>query len=209
MLYKEILFLKNDWRKYLLILFLLVVMLGYFIYKNTNISILLFLCFSIPGFLISLQTVQNSVMQEKNNGMFEKILTVHKLRNVLLLKSFVCFVASTIVTLICSGVVALVIHLNESIHVESSVFLCELLIALCADWTVSVLLVVLYMYLNQIIVINACVMAVMMLLSAICFGVVSASSMFLYTAFYCAAIIIVGLILTFILKFIPNTTVLK
>lgn len=65
MLYKELTFLKNDIKRYLLVLVLLAVVIGYFIYKKIDITILMFLSFSLPGLLVSLQTVQNSVMQEK------------------------------------------------------------------------------------------------------------------------------------------------
>ncbi|HEZ7991327.1 MAG TPA: hypothetical protein RWO66_10315, partial [Ruminococcus sp.] len=151
MLYKELTFLKNDIKRYLLVLVLLAVVIGYFIYKKIDITILMFLSFSLPGLLVSLQTVQNSVMQEKNNGMFEKLLTVHPLNRILLLKAMVSFIASVIVTLICSGAVGIFININDTIVIDSSVFICELAIALCADWTMSVLLVILYMYLNQVI----------------------------------------------------------
>ena len=145
MLYKELTFLKNDIKRYLLVLVLLAVVIGYFIYKKIDITILMFLSFSLPGLLVSLQTVQNSVMQEKNNGMFEKLLTVHPLNRILLLKAMVSFIASVIVTFICSGAVGIFININDTIVIDSSVFICELAIALCADWTMSVLLVILYM----------------------------------------------------------------
>ena len=209
MLYKELTFLKNDIKRYLLVLVLLAVVIGYFIYKKIDITILMFLSFSLPGLLVSLQTVQNSVMQEKNNGMFEKLLTVHPLNRILLLKAMVSFIASVIVTFICSGAVGIFININDTIVIDSSVFICELAIALCADWTMSVLLVILYMYLNQVIVINACVMGIMMALSAFCFGVITAESMILYTAGYCATIAAAGCVLAILTRYIPNTTALK
>ena len=56
MLYKELTFLKNDIKRYLLVLVLLAVVIGYFIYKKIDITILMFLSFSLPGLLVSLQT---------------------------------------------------------------------------------------------------------------------------------------------------------
>ena len=209
MLYKELIFFKNDIKRYLLVLILLAFVIGYFIYKKMDITILMFMSFSLPGLLVSLQTAQNSVLQESKNGMFEKLLTVHSLSKILLLKAMISFIASVIVTLICSGAVGLFININGDITVARSVYICELAIALCADWTLSVLLVILYMYLNQVIVINACVMGIMMALATICLGVVTADSMILYTVGYCAAITAAGCVLAYLTRFIPNTTALK
>jgi len=52
-------------------------------------------------------------------------------------------------------------------------------------------------------------MGIMMALSAICFGVVTAESMILYTAGYCAAITASGCVLAILTRYIPNTTALK
>lgn len=209
MLNKELFFLKKNWKRYVFIIVMLAFVIGYFVYKETESAILMFLSFSLPGLLVSLQTVQNSIMQEKNNGMFEKLLTVYNLDRILTVKAFVSFSVSVIVTLICSGIVGLILHFGGNAVLDSSIFLCELSIALCVDWTISVLLVILYMFIDQIIVINACVMAVMMLLSAICFGVVTAESMMFYTIGYCVTIVAVGSVLAFLIKYVPNTTALR
>lgn len=209
MLFKELILIKKEWKKYLLALAVLAVIIGYFIYKGTESYIILFLSFSIPGLVVSLQSVQNSVMSEKNSGMFEKLLTVSRLDKILMLKAMVAFIFSAVVTLICSGAVFVFVSNSSSASIDSHAFLCELLISLCMDWTLSLLLVVLYTYINQIIVINGCVMALMMVMSALCFGVVSAGSMVVYTLIYCSLIIAVGCIIAVFLKFIPSVTVLK
>ena len=67
MLYRELIFLKKDVKKYILAFFMLGVVIGYFIYKGMDSSILLFFSISMPGIVIALQATQSSVMYEKNN----------------------------------------------------------------------------------------------------------------------------------------------
>ena len=100
-------------------------LIGYFIYKGTESYIILFLSFSIPGLVVSLQSVQNSVMSEKNSGMFEKLLTVSRLDKILMLKAMVAFIFSAVVTLICSGAVFVFVSNSSSASIDSHAFLCE------------------------------------------------------------------------------------
>ncbi|MBQ3783210.1 MAG: hypothetical protein II838_07200 [Lachnospiraceae bacterium] len=209
MIYKEIMFLKSDWKRFLLTLVFVAVMIGYFAYNGTETSILMFLSFSVPGFVVSLETIHNSISKEKMNGMFEKMLTLHKLSRILIVKAVLAFIVSVIVTLFCSGFVTLFLCCNQNLVIGTDVLFCQLAIAICADWTISIVLVVLYLLLDQMFVINACVMGIMLFLSVICCGVVTADSILLYTISCCAIIFGIGMLIAFLLRYIPNRVALK
>ncbi|MBP1565614.1 MAG: hypothetical protein IJP18_05140 [Oscillospiraceae bacterium] len=209
MLYRELIFLKKDVKKYILAFFMLGVVIGYFIYKGMDSSILLFFSISMPGIVIALQATQSSVMYEKNNGMFEKLLTVYKLPNILMAKSFVSFIISAIGLIVCSSSVALIINFSKNIAISSDVFLCQLLIAICINLTLSLLLVILCTCVNQIIVVNGCVLLIMMIMSAICYNIVKAESIVVYTTICCLAILAVGVVLAICMKFIKYSVVIK
>lgn len=209
MLYKELFFIKKDLKKYLLAFGILGAAICYFTYKKLDHSILLFFSLSIPGIIIALQTTQSSIMNEKSNGMFEKILTVHKLHNVLLLKAFMSFIMSIIGLVICSGTVAAIIKFNDNLVIGKDVFFCELMIAICINFALSMLLVILYTCINQIIVINGFVLIITMAMSVICYGIIKADSIYIYTLSYCVSIIAIGLLLAIGLRFIKYSAVIK
>lgn len=208
MIYKELLLCKSEWKRYLLVFLLLGFIAGYFVYSGLGSTTLLFIGAILPGVMIALQTTQTSISAEKSNHTFEKLLTFRRLGDILMVKAAVSFAVSAVVTVLFCGGVGIWLMQTQADMTLSKVCI-AMMIALCADYLISTVLVLLYMFIDQIILINICTMGVIMALSGICLGSLNAASPWMYAGICSLGILAVSGLLSVLIYRIPNRTALK
>ena len=94
---KELYFMKSQWKKNLITLFVLCLVVYYFVVNDYSNDSVMFIGAYVPGIIICMQLIQNSIEFEKTNKTFEKMLTGYSLRAVLLSKYVTCSLIASVV----------------------------------------------------------------------------------------------------------------
>lgn len=208
MIYKEIVFIKSQWKKYILDFLLLFCVVAYYIYKGNNLHITFFLGIVVPGIITTLQVVESSVMLEKKNGMFEKMLSVYSVRNILLPKIMAAFAAGVLVSSICGLGIGIVIFKQGLAQVGMPVMISIYLITVCMEWTWCIVLVMLFVFINRIILINICVMGIVMMMAMLSSNVPMDNSIIAYDVICSSIILAIGFVVLHFMRYVSRKTFL-
>lgn len=209
MIYKEIIFIKSQWKKYLIDLFLLFLVNTYYIYKSDDFFMFFFLSIALTGIITTLQIVYSSVMLEKKNGTFEKMLSIYSVQHILLAKILVGFGAGVLVSTICSLGVGIVISNQGLIQTGISVMVSIYLITVCMEWTLCTVLVMLFVFVDRMILINICVMGIMMIIAMLSSNIPMHGSVIVYDLVCSSIILTIGFIILYLMRYISRKTLLK
>ena len=209
MIYKELMFMKSQWKKYIIDFFLLFLVDIYYIYIRDDFSMFFFLSIALTGIITTLQIVYSSVLMEKKNGTFEKMLSIYSVQGILLAKVIVGFVGSVFVSTICSLGVGVSIFNQGLIQTDISAMVSVYLITVCMEWTLCIVLVMLFVFVDRMILINICVMGIMMIIAMLTSNIPMDDSVIVYDLMCCSSILIRGFIILYLMRYISRKTLLK
>lgn len=209
MIYKEIIFMKNQWKKYLIDFLLISIVDAYYICQNKDFTMLFFLSIALMGIVTILQIIYSSVMLEKKNGTFEKLLSVYSVQRILLAKIIVGFGVGFFVSTLCSMGIGIFLFNQELIQTSMSLLVSVYLITVCMEWTLCIILVMLFVFVDRMIIINICVMGIIMIMAMLSSNIPMDNSIIVYDLVCGGIILIVGFVILYLMRYISSKVLLR
>jgi len=199
---KELLFMKSQWRKNLFTLFALSVIIYYFIINDYSNESVMFIGAYVPGMIICMQLIQNSIGFEKENKTFEKMLTGYSMRAILLSK---CITSSLIGSVIGCGF-GFLTFINMNHHSQDlitlKVLMGVLILMTLINILMSIIMTILFLLINQNFITNLILTVFISAIIVIGMGIGTTNNIFIYVGACGAAIFLLSLIAAYLFRYI-------
>lgn len=204
---KELYFIKSQWKKNMLTLMALCFIVYYFVVNGYSNDSVMFIGAYVPGMILCMQLIQNSIEFEKVNKTFEKMLTGYSLRAVLLSKC----AASSIAGSVIGYIFGVITYINQN-HKSDNTITFKVLISVFILMTLinilmSMIMTILFLFINQTLIINLILTAFISAVIVIGMGIGTTNNIFLYVAACGAVILLLSAILGYLFRFISNDKV--
>lgn len=204
---KELYFMKSQWKKNLLTMLALCFIVSFFVINNYTNESVMFIGAYVPGIIICMQLIQNSIEFEKLNKTFEKMLTVYSLSTVLLSKCVTCSLVSSIFGYVF-GCISFSVKNHDSNQTNSLEVLVGVLILMTLfNIFISMIMTLLFLFINQTLIINLILTAFISVIVVVGMGIEVSTHVFMYVSVCGAVILLLSAILAYLFKFISNDKV--
>ena len=204
---KELYFMKSQWKKNLLTLFALCIIVYYFVVNDYSSDSVMFIGAYVPGMIICMQLIQNSIEFEKINKTFEKMLTVYSLRAVLLSKCATCSLAGSAFGYIFGWIT----YFSKNNHSEETITL-KVLIGVFVLMTLinilmSMIMTLLFLFINQTLIINLILTVFISAIILMGMGIGVSDNIFMYVGACGTVILLLSVAVAYLFRFISNDKV--
>lgn len=204
---KELYFMKSQWKKNLLTLLALCFIVSFFLINDYTSESIMFIGAYVPGIIICMQLIQNSIELEKVNKTFEKMLTVYSLSTVLLSKCVTCSVVGSVFGYILGGITFAVKNHNSEQVDTLQVLAGVLIIMTLFNVFISMIMTFLFLFINQTLIINLILTAFISVIVVVGMGIQVSTHVILYVSVCSAVILFLSAILAYLFRFISNDKV--
>jgi len=204
---KEIYFMKSQWKKNLLTIVALGVVVYYFIINDYSNDSVMFIGAYVPGMIICMQLIQNSIEFEKENKTFEKMLTGYSLPSVLLIKCAACSFVGSIIGYIFGYIT----FLNKNPYSEQiitlNVLIGVLVLMTAINILMSMIMTLLFLFIRQTLTINLILIVFISIIILIGMGIGVNNNIFSYVGPCGAGILLLSATVAYLFRFISNDKV--
>jgi len=204
---KELYFMKSQWKKNLLTLSALCVIVYYFVINNYSNDSVMFIGAYVPGMIMCMQLIQNSIEFEKLNKTFEKMLTVYSLRAVLLSKCVTCSLVGSIIGYIFGCITYFSMSRYSQQIITLTVLFGVLVLMTLINILMSMIMTILFLFINQTLIINLVLTVFICGIIVIGMGIGVTNNIFLYVGVCGAVIVLLSAAIGYLFRFIPNDKV--
>ena len=204
---KELYFMKSQWKKNLLTLFALCIIVYYFVVNDYSSDSVMFIGAYVPGMIICMQLIQNSIEFEKTNKTFEKMLTGYSLKAILLSKCATCSLAGSVI----GYVFGCITYFSKNLQPEEMIPLKELIGVLVLmtliNMLLSMIMTLLFLFMKQAIMINLILTVFICVIIVIGMGIGVSNHISLYVGACSVVILLFSAVLAYLFRYISNDKV--
>jgi len=204
---KEIYIMKSQWKRNLFTMVALCAVIYYFIINNYSNDSVMFIGAYVPGMIICMQLIQNSIEFEKENKTFEKMLTGYSLTTVLLSKCAVCSLAGSIVGYIFGGITYLNMNPYSEQIITWKVLIGVLVLMTFINIFMSMIMTLMFLFIRQSLIINLILIFFIAIIILIGMGISVNNNIFSYVGPCGAGILLLSATVAYLFRFISNDKV--
>jgi len=163
----------------------------------------------VPGMIICMQLIQNSIEFEKTNKTFEKMLTGYSLREVLLSKCAACSFAGSAIGYIFGCITYLSKNHNSEEIINLNVLIGVFVMMTLINILMSMIMTLLFLFINQTLIINLILTVFISAIIVIGMGIGASKHIFLYVGACGTVILLLSAGVAYLLRFISNDKVVN
>ena len=199
---KELYFIKSQWKKNSLTLIALCIIVSYFLINNYTNDSVMFIGAYVPGMIICMQLIQNSIELEKVNKTFEKMLTGYSLRTILLSKCAVCSLVGSVIGYIFGFITYFSKNSKSEDIITIKVLVGVFVLMTLINILMSMIMTLLFLFVNQTLIINLILTVFISAIIVIGMGIGTTNNIFIYVGACGAAIFLLSLIAAYLFRYI-------
>lgn len=206
---KEFYFMKSQWKKNILTLLALCFIVGFFLFNHYSDESVMFIGAYVPGIIICMQLIQNSIEYEKVNKTFEKMLTGYSLPAILLSKCAACSITASVLGYVFGSVSYAGISHNPGPMNSLKVLAGVLILMTMFNLLIAMIMTLLFLFINQTLIINLILTGLIAVIVATGMGIGVSSHIALYVSICSAVLLLLCIIIAYLFRFISNDKVVN
>lgn len=153
LLFKELIYLKSQRSKVLLLLCIETAIIFYLFYNNSANPLHPIFSVFITSFIFIYQMIFSSIQSEKINKAFDRIFQLYSLREIIFNKCFFYSVIGNIIGVIY-GASAIIYQRYINVYVNYKMFILAVILAFFINFIISLIFSIIIIIINQLILLN-------------------------------------------------------